>query len=260
MKSKVLFLFNFGLAAWLFACGPSQAQIETAIAQTQLAAATNTPDPTDTPRPTNTPADTSTPKPSNTPRPTNTPVPTDTATAIPTPTILTGRGDTVVDIEPVEKRARLAFISYAGGGNFSIWNYDANGEKIDLLVNTIGKYSGTVPIDLDNDNPTTRLEITASGDWTIEIHPMLDVRKVTIPGEITGVGDDVVFLDGGDTDLMKVDASKAKGNFSVWAYGASRDLLVNEIAPYTGTVVMAKDVILLVIHAEKEWSIEVTTK
>jgi hypothetical protein len=43
----------------------------------------------------------------------------------------------------------------------------------------------------------------------------------------------------GRPDLLKVDASQAKGNFAIWGYGNDRDLLVNEIAPYSGTVVVA---------------------
>ena len=67
-----------------------------------------------------------------------------------------------------------------------------------------------------------------------------------------------------DPDLLKVDASQAKRNFAVWALGKSRDLLVNEIAPYTGTVLVNKrllldgGIVLLLVSADGPWSIEIT--
>jgi len=69
-----------------------------------------------------------------------------------------------------------------------------------------------------------------------------------------------VMLYGGKPDLLKIDASKAHSNFVIWAYGTMRDLLVNEIAPYTGTVIAKSDTIILVIEASGEWSIAVTTR
>lgn len=248
-----LFVPTIILTMVLTACGASQGQVETAIAQTALAQITNTPAATKTPEPSNTPEPTNTPKPTNTPRPTATAVPpTATATAIP-PVTLTGRGDSVVDIEPVAGVARLARITYTGGGNFAIWNYDSNNDKIDLLVNHIGAYKGTVPIDLDNDNPTARFEVTASGEWTIEVVALREVRRESAPG-FEGEGDDVVFLDG-EFDTIAVDGTRADGNFAIWAYGDSRDLLVNEIAPYSGVVIIPKGTLLLVIQTEGPWAI-----
>jgi hypothetical protein len=42
--------------------------------------------------------------------------------------------------------------------------------------------------------------------------------------------------------------------------GARQSLLVNEIAPYDGTVVAGKDTVVLVIEAEGPWQIEVTVR
>ncbi len=90
-------------------------------------------EPSDTPKPTDTP------QPTNTPRPTNTPLPTATNTPIPEPIIISGSGDDVVDIDKWSGPAIL-IINYQGRSNFVISNYGAGGEKIDLLVNTIGSY------------------------------------------------------------------------------------------------------------------------
>jgi hypothetical protein len=154
----------------------------------------------------------------------------------------------------------LAHITYAGARNFVVWNYDPTGEQIDLLVNTIGPYDGVRPIDFVEGENTARFQVESSAEWTIEVLPITEVRREQVPGTFSGVGDNVVFIDGGTPDLLKANASTAHSNFVVWAYGNDRDLLVNEIAPYTGTVVIRSAPFLLVIEAEGAWTLEVTTR
>ena len=156
---------------------------------------------------------------------------------------------------------------YSGSGNFVVWNYGADGEKIDLLVNTIGKYEGTRPLDFLSDEQTARFQIEGRGQWEIQILPFEQIRRVDIPGTFDGKGDDVIYMKGtGRPDLLKVDAGQAKNNFVIWGYGNGRDLLVNDIAPYSGTVIVASSLptsngaLVLVIEAEGSWSIEVMTR
>jgi len=109
------------------------------------------------------------------------------------------------------------------------------------------------------DENTSRFQVESSGDWTIEVLPLAKTRRVTVPSMFEGMGDEVVVLDG-SPDLLRIDASTARSNFAIWAYGNRRDLLVNEIAPYTGLVIAGSDTAILAIHAEGEWSIEVTSR
>ena len=213
--------------------------------------------------PTNTlpPEPTGTPLPTDTPTPTDTPLPTLTPTPLPEPIILSGSGDSVVDLSKWDGPAIL-HVAHSGGGNFALWNNDASGNHIDLLVNTIGSYQGTLPLDFLDREHTTRFEVTAGGAWEIQILPFDMVRKENIPGIIQGVGDEVIAFTGvASPDLLKADASGASGNFAVFTFGSSgRDLAFNEIAPYTGTVAAARGTHLLVITATGPWSIEVTTR
>jgi hypothetical protein len=245
------------LALLLVSCSPSQEQIEAAIVQTQEALPTNTQTFTDVP--TNTATITNTPEPTNTPRPTNTPKPSATPTPLPEPITLTGNTDSVVDIDKWSGPA-LVKISYTGGGNFAVINYGENNERYELLVNTIGNYEGTLPLDFLDDQQTKRFEVTASGPWEITILDLTEIRREKIPGTIIGSGDDVVYLDGENPDLMNADGTNAIGNFAIWGYGNGRDLLVNEIAPYSGTVMLDPEIFLLVIkEGGGEWSLEITT-
>jgi hypothetical protein len=76
--NRKLFILTCLLATLLAGCGPSEADIQAAIAQTEAAKPTNTltPEPTNTPEPSPTPepTHTNTPEPSPTPEPTPTPI------------------------------------------------------------------------------------------------------------------------------------------------------------------------------------------
>jgi hypothetical protein len=203
---------------------------------------------------------TKTPLPTNTPQPTETPLPTATSTPPPQPIVLTGSGDSVVDVKKWNGPAILK-ATHTGGGNFIVLNYASSGDKIDLLINTIGNYAGTLPLDFLDSQRTARLEITAGGQWELTIFPIQNARRETVPSSIQGTGDDVVVLTDAAPDLLKINATQAEGNFILMTYGTKgRDLLVNEIAPYSGTVMTKPGTYLLVITATGPWSIEITAK
>lgn len=186
--------------------------------------------------------------------PSKTPIPT----TPPEPIILTGSGDSVVDFNKWD-RAAILHVKYFGGSNFAIVNYDSQGTRLDLLVNTIGAYDGVVPLDFLDDEYSSRFEITASGPWEIEIMPFTEIDIYPIPGIVSGNGD-YVFLVAGKPDKLNIDASQASRNFAIWGYNLYRNLLVNEIAPYTGTVLAESDMRTFVIIGTGEWSIEITTR
>lgn len=257
MKRSITFVFFLALV--VSACGPSQEQIQAtvqaSIAETQAALPTVT----------NTPLPTNTPEPTETPSPTNTPQPTATATPAETPITLSGNGDAVVDIKKWNGAA-IVHITHNGAGHFSVNNYSSDNERIDLLANTIGNYDGTVPLDFLDDEDTARFEVKADGQWELHVLPFTEMRKENIPGTFEGAGDDVIFIFGsGIPDTLTVDASQTSGHFAIWGWGQGRDLLVNELAPYTGTVLVpaklpSDGVLVLAITAIGKWSIDVKTK
>lgn len=192
---------------------------------------------------------------------TETPLPAETPTAIATmaPVTLQGSGDNVVEV-PAHSAPYIAKVTYNGEGNFAVLNVDGSGNHMDLLINTIGSYQGTVPIDFLAEEQTSRFEITASGPWQIDLQPLSMARHENIPGIIQGNSDDVIIFNSGVPDLLKADASSGSGNFAIWEYGEFRDLIINEIAPYSGTVAMGNDTSLIVVTATGPWSLEITTR
>lgn len=249
----------------------SQNQIDTAVAQTLiaqptvLATETDVATPTETSVPTSTKGPTKTPRPTKTLRPTATFRPTTTPTPV-EPITLSGSGDDIVDFEKWNGIAILD-IKYSGSRNFIVSSYDSSGEQLDLIVNTIGNYTGRRLIDLRDDHDTTRFEIKSSGDWEISVLPLDEIRLQTIPGVVSGVGDDVILIAGTELpDILDVDASQADSNFIVHVFGNDYELLVNEIAPYTGKVLIDRRLpldrgnsyaLILEVIATGDWKLNV---
>jgi hypothetical protein len=73
-----------------------------------------------------------------------------------------GQVSTVLATGPVAGITSLA-LANIGQSNFIVWAYDGNGRRLDLLVNEIGNYSGTVLIPVG----TRYLSIESSGgSWS----------------------------------------------------------------------------------------------
>lgn len=224
---------------------------------------TNTPGPSSTPAPTGTPAPTDTPGPTNTPAPTQTPLPptaTVQPTSTPEPVVLAGTGDSIVDVKKWDGPALAHITGNASSRFFAITNYDADNNKIDLLVNTTDNYDGIKGIDF-NETSTTRLEIKAVGKWRIEILPMTSARVLEVPGKIEGNGDDVIVLRGGKPDIANITGNAASRFFAILGWDENgRDLLVNTTDVYDGQVLMSGSTFLLEITAEGKWTIDVAGK
>ena len=101
------------------------------------------------------------------------------------------------------------------------------------------------------------LEITATGNWEVTIEPLFTARLVLCSeGSAVGEGDDVVvvsdFIDSGGAATL---THNGDSNFSVWAWGTTRDLLVNEIGAYDGTVLVESGLFIWDVSADGDWTV-----
>ena len=148
----------------------------------------------------------------------------------------------------------------SSSGYFGITNYGANNEQIDLLVNTTDPYDGIRPLDFRDGEQTARFEVQADGSWTIEVLPLSYIKKLDIPGEISGNGDYVFALQGGTPDTAIINGNAAASYFGVFGYSNRIDLLINTTDPYNGTVLLDNETMIIEVQAVGEWTIRITTR
>jgi len=187
------------------------------------------------------------------------------ATASPTPPpepwTLAGSGDSIAALGHPCLPAVAHITGNASSAYFSVTNLDANNESIDLLVNTVDPYDGYRPFDWADGACTTRFEVKASGDWTIEILPLPHLAAdpgwwLTIPGTREGAGDAVFLLDG-TPDTAQISGNAGGNYFGVIGWGTRSALLVNTVDPYDGTVLLDKRTFAIEVRASGPWTLAV---
>ena len=121
----------------------------------------------------------------------------------------------------------------------------------ELLVNTIGSYTGTTAVGFRGEKATAFI-ITAEGPWTVQVIPLEAIPRKPLP--VQGSTDDVFIVEDAP-GALPIACPGCTGNFAVWWYTANgADLLVNDVGAYQGTV-YAKDLGIAVVTADGAWSI-----
>jgi hypothetical protein len=182
------------------------------------------------------------------------PSPTKTIAPIPASVTYTGKGDSVVKIAIPDGAGQIgaATITYRGSDNFTVWSLDSNLAQQDLMVNTIGSYSGTVLFNNQLGADASSLQVTASGPWSITLKSIRALDRIT-GASASGTGDNVLIYTGRAAPATIT--STGRDNFVVWEYGDDSNLLVNEIGAYNGTVPFAAGPALIAINATGRWTI-----
>jgi hypothetical protein len=181
---------------------------------------------------------------------------TTTTTTLPPWTEFTveGAGDDFIEFSVPNGDFAVLDLTHNGSRNFIVVAFDAGGDRLDGLVNEIGSYSGTRPINLFEGKKVTDLEIRADGAWSITVRPIETVRS--FDGIADGIGDDVlVFVGAGNRITGTHDGSS---NFIVTGYGSGgRDGIFNEIGAYSGSARLESGTVLIVVRADGNWTLEV---
>ena len=200
-------------------------------------------------------------QPTNTLPPSATPPPPPTVTPEPAPIHLSGSGDDVINLDRPAGAALMHVSGNAAGGHLlAVTAYGANGELIDMLVNTNDPYEGVHPLDFYQDQHTTRLEVKATGEWAIDITSLNEGQRFELPGETVGSGDNVLILAGKPPDVATIDGNEAAQEFSVTSFAPMVKQLVKTTQPYNGKVLLDPQAKILVINAQGPWKINITTK
>lgn len=163
-----------------------------------------------------------------------------------------GSGDSTIDIAPGVVAA-VVTATHQGSANFAVSALDAANQPTgDLLVNTIGAYTGITAYGLSGFGEPSKLQITADGPWTRLIAPISSAPQ--LPAQASGEGDAVYVYDGGAVDWAIEHTGEA--NFVVLQYvDPFPNLAVNEIGNYSGTVPAQAGPSVVAIQADGQWSI-----
>lgn len=163
-----------------------------------------------------------------------------------------GSGDTIIELPA---SVGLVTAAHNGSANFIVQVLDANNQSSgDLLVNTIGSYSGQTAFGLNAFSEGVRLQVTADGAWELTVAPIESAPELAQSGS----GDGVFLHDGGAGAAALTHDGSA--NFIVHQHSDdmfSMGLLVNDIGAYSGTVPMAAGPSVVTVTADGGWTFEV---
>lgn len=169
------------------------------------------------------------------------------------PVTQSGAGDTLITLPAT---AGIVTATHDGSANFAISVLDAaNGSTGELLVNTIGAYSGTTVYGFNSYSEPATLQVTADGNWSITISPVSAAPALAS----SGTGDAVFLYDGGGAGLTATHAGES--NFVIIEEtdsAFSMGLLVNEIGAYSGTVPLSAGPSAISVQADGSWTLAVS--
>ncbi|TQL47156.1 TM2 domain-containing protein [Homoserinimonas aerilata] len=167
------------------------------------------------------------------------------------PITQSGAGDNLVTL-PEGATIGIVTATHDGARNFIINVLDAaNGPTGDLLINTIGPYSGVTAFGFNTLSEGTTLEINADGNWSITISPISAAPALAA----SGVGDAVYLFDGSSGKLTASHAGSR--NFIVaeeTGKAFSPGLLINDIGTYSGTVPLSSGPSVISVKADGGWT------
>jgi hypothetical protein len=172
------------------------------------------------------------------------------------PIKLTGSGSRVPKFSIPQDAAAIATITEKGTSNFAVWTLASDGSQLELLVNDIGSYKGTVIFDAETGTHSVAFKVESNGTWTIVVAPVTRARKWATSGALTGKGDDVVQLSPAVSGLITTTVShRGSSNFAIHSYSDSGvDLLVNEIGKYKGEIQLPDGTYVVQVEADGAWS------
>lgn len=168
-----------------------------------------------------------------------------------------GRGAKVLTIAKPASGAVLVTLSHSGRANFVVWTLGDKLKEADLLVNTIGRYRGTVLMDAQGED-THRLKIEADGAWKVSVVELSAAPRFGMGRPAQGTGDAVLIYTGA-AGVITSD-HRGQANFVVTAYSddAFPDLIVNEIGRYHGEGTIGDGPQVISVQADGRWALRVS--
>ncbi len=183
---------------------------------------------------------------------TNASSPTPTPFVVSAPVKYSGSGDDVITIDPLPEGYVFAISGNSASRHFAVTAYDAEGNQLDLLVNTTDPYSG---ITADRHQNAATLEIKAHGNWVVEMRSIYTL-PVMFPGETYSGSGDFILVAANPGSTAMITGNPDSHHFAVIGVGHGvYDLLVNTTDVYSGTVKLNPNTSGFIVTAVGDWTI-----
>jgi hypothetical protein len=170
---------------------------------------------------------------------------------------MAGTGDAVIDIQ-VPDGASGALVTVQG--NEAQRHFAVRPLGGSALVNTVDAYRGTTFLPLPGTSSTVRLEVKATGRWSVSTSAVDDADNLRHGEPAVGSGD-AVLLYNGPGGIAHITGNQARRHFAVLAIPnpASRGRsLVNTVDDYAGSVPCPPGPGAVVVRAVGGWAIDVS--
>ncbi len=171
------------------------------------------------------------------------------------PIELQGSGEDRVAVDIPGDEPAILHLTHDGSTYVRVSSVDSDGERIRRIVRERGAYEGARPLNFDGP-PVTALDISADGDWSIVIRPLIDSRQAR--DRIEGSGDEVVLL--ADPDAAAVEAThQGRSRFHVRSWGHLRLGMIGSVGDYEGRIDLHPEVVAIEVVADGDWTLDFDT-
>ena len=168
----------------------------------------------------------------------------------PPPTVVTGTGNRTFKITLAEENSPVLLLAtHKGTRNFIVKALDAKGAALNVPINQVGAFSGSVVLE-----PAASLQITADGAWSVTIKPLLSARQIGSEPS-SGKGSEVVVYKGPPVRASVSHNGQRTFSIEYWSR-STHTAVVNEVGSYQGVIDLPGDPItVLAIVADGTWTI-----
>lgn len=168
-----------------------------------------------------------------------------------------GEGSKVLDLGAVSD-GRPFILHLVCNGGADVKPFSNSGQEVygggSFSIPRDGSYDGRVLAAPE----TSKLQVNATGNWTVAVQPLTEAKQLETPGTITGKSDEIIYMAGSPSSLtVSGNPNDEFENFIIHYYQDGSDWgnsLVNELGRYEGVAIVAGTG-YLTVKAGAEWSI-----
>lgn len=160
-----------------------------------------------------------------------------------------GEGQLIIDDIP---GAWVLYAECDSEGPFNVTGYDPNGNLARFFVTSAAPYTGT---SIDISFVTTRIDVSASGDWRIEIRPLIDCDTIKTGDPLVSSGDTVLRIDG-TPKTIEIHKDPDDSDFYAATIGTRYNILAKPETTADSTKTCNDDPQYLIVSSSGEWGIQ----